>query len=341
MKQEKKRKQTFVYKGVQPELVDHVAGMVNPFSDEAEHSKIHDANASKTFCFQSRQYKTVEINSNGMGYTEFYPALKDYVKGVNTNGAGTAAMLPTSGTLSAGATFTSVDVADYTNLAAVAYRYRIVSWGIRITCVTEALGTKGELLIRELDAIGALQGVGTFGISDNTVRIPITHDMNICIVPNSVGESYKDFRNVTTTYATEQADVAIEAAYRHVGLTLIGCDNDQAADTTKIILTAEVVYNLEILPTIGSIGMRMASPPAPHSNTILEAVHNTRAATPLVNSAPSLWQKVKKIAGQALLGVGEMALGRVGGLLGNYIQSKRMLPQIADYTRNRMLLTNG
>jgi hypothetical protein len=311
---------------------------VNPFADSAKGGKIHDENASKTFPFQERIVVNLGVNSNGMGYGQIYPFLKEYYKHVD----GTAAFLPsTTGTLSGSATFTSIDVPDYSSLNSDGVRYRIVSYGIRVISLVNAMDAQGRIIIRELDADGATQNSGTLGLSDNTVTIPHTHDMDLTIIPNHVGAEYKRFRDFSRTYTISLADGADEPPFRAIGITCVGFDPSSSGTALKDALSLEVVYNLEILPKIGTIGMRLATDPAPHSNTVQEAVSNTRASLPLVHHTPSVWSKVKKFAKDALVTAGQFALGRITGGVSNYLQNKNLMPQIANYARDSMLFNRG
>jgi hypothetical protein len=200
---------------------------------------------------------------------------------------------------------------------------------------------QGRILIRELDTDGAVNSVGILGLSDNTVNVPHTHDMDLTILPNHIGAEYKRFQDFDTTYTFMIGDAAIETPWRSIGISLVGFNGSGAADTHKAVLSAEIVYNIEVLPKIGSVGMRLATDPAPHSHVVLEATHNTRASTALVHHTPSLWSKIKSTAKKALITAGEFALGRITGGVSTYLQNKNVLPQLANYARDSMLFNRG
>jgi len=336
MAKSKTKQNRSVFKsGTPPVIRDHVAGMVNPFAPEAEGSKIHDANASRTFTYQERCYHTVLCNGNEEGYTMYFPSLANYTGGVDM---GTDTHLA-SGTTGGAATFSYTNSDNYTSIGAAGHKYRIVSWGIRITCLGDAFNTKGRLMIREMEQLDLTTGTVVDSFTDNTVSVPITHDMDITVVPNHVGEEYQKFRDPTTTFNTLDTDVAAQPPYRCVGLYLSGVEAI-AANGQQAILSVETVYNLEILPLINTIGARLASLPAPHSNSILEAVHNTRAAAPLAEKTPNIWQKIKGIAGIAVKGLAHQFLGSAGDMVSDFLSRKRVLPQITYQGNSPMLLSN-
>jgi hypothetical protein len=339
-----KKRNNFVTRSARPttlDYVDHVSGLVNPFSDSAKGTKIHDENAGKTFPYQVRIVQPLLINEHGAGYTEFYPSLHEYTAGVGP----TSTNLSASGVLGTTASFSTPDIPDYSSLSGVGMRYRIVSWGVRIMSTTDALNAKGRVLIREMDsyqAYASSPGQDVTLLTDNYANVPHTHDMDYTIIPNHVSDKYKQFQAWTTSYYDMNADAANDPPFRAVALTMTGFTGSGSVDTQVEALQAEIVYNIEVLPLVGSIGMRIATDPAPHSNATLEAVHNTRAALPLVHKTPSLWQRVKKLATGALSTVGNIALDRITGGLSSYMRNKglpNLVPRIAG--GGYPMLTNG
>ncbi len=300
-------------------VAGEVAGLVNPFDDSARDSKLYDSNAARTFTFQSRQIQTMECNFNGMGYNQYYPYIRQFQRGVDMT---TDAFLPPSGVLSGTATFTGLNVTDYTSLTGNGHKYRVCSWGLRVTCTDPALSAQGRLLIRELDDEGATANANTLALSDNYVSVPITHDMDYTIIPNHVAESYQEFRPMDALHSTELNDVAATPPFRCVSLSIVGADPSAATGTGRAILSVEVVYNLEIQPAIGTIGMRLSTPPAPHSHALTEAANNTRTNVSLVHKTPSVWSTIKRAATSALKSVGNYALGRLTGGLSDILSNK-------------------
>jgi hypothetical protein len=327
----KKTKKSLIYKTPVPKLnlVDHVAGLVNPFSDEAIGSKIHDSNGSRTFTFKSVSRFALTTGTAGVGYTEFYPALKEAVR------TGVSPMvIPSTLIIPGSPTYNVHDVSEYTNFAASTSRYRIVSWGIRLTCPTTAFDTKGEILVRELEGVkyGASNDAGYY--STNYMRVPLTHDLDITIIPDHQGDAYMKFGEVQETYELNAADPARENPFKCVSVTVIG----GIASVTA--LNAEVVFNLECIPVISSLAARQVTPAAPHSTHLLEAAHNTRSAVPIVHKTSSLWSKIKGFAKDALSTGAEMVLGKAGGMLSKYLMGKaQMLPALVG-PRPQLLLRN-
>jgi len=345
MTNKKRGNNTFVTKSarrISPEYVDHVAGLVNPFADSAKGSKIHDENSGNTFSYQVRSITPVLVNEFGSGYTEFYPSLHEYVSGIGPASANMSA----GGVLGTAAAFSLQDVPDFTSLTTVGMRYRIVSWGVRLISTTDALSAKGRVLVRELDsyqAYASTPGQNVTVLSDNYANLPHTHDMDFTIIPNHVSDKYKQFQGFSVSYYDMNSDPANDPPFRAVGLTLTGFTGTGVLDTQTEALQAEVVYNIEVLPLVASIGMRLATDPAPHHTATLEAVHNTRAAAPLAHKSTSLWSKIKNIAGRAISTAGNFALDRLTGGLATYIKQKTpMISYIPNMSRGGLpLLTNG
>lgn len=305
-----------VYKSqpVPIELVNHVSGLVNPFSDEARNKKIHDANASKTFTFRSVSTLKIPVNTAGDGYAQFNPTIKAGLRALK----GETSIVINGDKIDGSPAFFNNDVTEYQDLTSSGSRYRVVSWGIRLISTENALDAKGQMLIREMD-LNATANTSTMTYTDNYQIVPITHDMDYSIIPNHVGESYRSFIPMNTNYTALLADDAIEPGYKSIHITFSGMTKGTASGdppTYPTVITAEVVYNLEILPLVNSIGMRLATNPAPHSHDLLAAVHNTRTAAPLVHKSSSLWSKIKGVASNVLKSGTNFLLNRYGGPAG-------------------------
>jgi hypothetical protein len=319
-----------------PSKVDYATTLVNPFDPAAEGTKIHDANASNTFTYQVRALHVLSVNNNGTVATEIYPSLAYYIKGVGPLDA----TIDADGTTGAAAVFVSENIPEYTALVAAAYRYRIVSWGVRLISTSNALDASGSILIRELEESALGNSVDLTRLTDNYMTVPHTHDMDVTIIPNHIAEHYQEFKKSTTSYINEDSAAGLEHGWRAVGITGTGFKPSGTADTQVGVLQAEVVMNLEIIPEIDGIGSRMTSPAAPHSNETLELVHNTRSNLALVHKTPSLWSKVKAVAKKALTSVGEYALDRLTGGVSSYVSSLvQGRPRVAGPSVR--LLTNG
>jgi hypothetical protein len=296
------------------ELVNHVSGLVNPFSDEARDKKIHDANASKTFTFRSVSTLKIPVNDVGDGYAQFNPTIQSALRALK----GETSIVVDGDKIDGSPAFFNNNVTEYTDLTTSGARYRVVSWGIRLISTENALDAKGQMLIREMDH-NAAAGTRTLTYTDNYKIVPITHDMDYSIIPNHIGEAYQSFIPMSTTYTSLLADPALEPGYKSVHITFSGLTKGTASGnppTYPTVITAEVVFNLEILPLINSIGMKLATEPAPHSHDLLAAVHNTRAAAPLVHKSSSLWSKIKGVASNVLKSGTNFLLNRYGGPAG-------------------------
>jgi hypothetical protein len=328
----KQRRNTFVYKSEQPssELVDHVSGLVNPFSDDAHTKKIHDANAAKTFTFKSVSTLQIPVNTSGAGYAQFNPTINSALRCLK----GETSIAAPGDVIDGSPSFYNNNVTSYSDLLTSGDRYRVVSWGIRLISLENALDAKGQMLIRELDH-NAVAGTKVLTYTDNYKTLPITHNMDYTIIPNHIGEAYQSFIPMDTAYTALTANDALEPGYKSIHITFTGMTPGTGdISTTPRVVTAEVVMNLEIIPKIASIGMRFATAPAPHSHGVLAAVHNTRAALPIVHKTSSLWGKIKNVASNVLRSGTSFLLNRYGGPVASALTG--MLTNAGDSTMRRL-----
>lgn len=314
-KSKKNTKGNSTYQGG-PLVLQHISDSVNPFSKGALGKKIHDKQSANTFTLQARQKVIISTNTNGMAYHEFRPTLAGCNYGPLST---TASFLPTTGTLT-GATYIVDTLPTYSSIVANVHRYRTVSFGIRISCMDAALSAKGQLMIKTLDQSLCVDGKNVLTYNDDTTVVPITHDMDIFVVPPHT-EGYGKFLEVSSSYQNIDDDPALINAFRQVGLTLSGCPT-----TNQPYLAVEWIVNIECEPIVEQITAQLATPPYPEHPIMQSAISNTRSILPSVHSgAKSLWTKVKEAGKQALLVAGEALLGRAGSRLMSMIAPTRLM----------------
>jgi hypothetical protein len=339
------KKEKFVYKsGVADQMPSYVSAMVNPFDEKAVGTKIHDANATDTFSYQLRGFYNMQVNDVGTGALEIRPNIYQTFKLINgyLAAAPTTPCINGSGIVDAaivgGTDVTFFDASGYTSLAAITDRYRIVSWGVRIINMEAALGSKGRIILRELSTSGTSGGDDINEVVDSMVALPNTHDLDITVIPTHIGEQYQDFKDGNSSYTDALA------GYKSIGISLIGFD-EAAAATSETRLNIEYVFNLEIIPLLATIGMRLSTGAAPHSHAVLEAVHNTRTQLSLVHPTPSLWSRIKAVASSALKSVGNYALDHITGGLSSVAQQalQNLAPaqRVLAPAKPRLTITNG
>jgi hypothetical protein len=301
-------KQPLVYQAPKVDIqsLKHVSDLVNPFAEDAASKKIHDANSSKTFTYKSVSKFGISVSPTGMGYAEFLPTIQQAQRRVKNNTEiGTNGVIPASPAIE---TNSVMGIADITSSAD---RYRIVSWGIRIQSNENALDAKGKMLIREIEDTHTSTNDNVLHYSDNYTEVPVTHNMDYVAISRHIGEDYQKFIPPTVNYTALVADQAIDPGYKGIGVTVMGCTPGSNDPNQEVMLfTVEVVYNLELLPKLNSIGMRLSSMPAPHDYATLQATHNVRAALPFVHHHRTLWDKVKTVASKVLSTGANYMLGR-------------------------------
>jgi len=327
-KQQTKKKATraTVYQGAPPALIAHVAASVNPFDPSSSGKKIHDANAAQTFTFQARSNFQMVTNANGMAYSEYYPSIKEATTGIDST---TAAFIPVTGIVGGGVGHTNVDATDYTNLTGQVNKYRIVSWGIKITALESAFAVKGRVLIRSLPQTCKISGQNVLGYSDDNHTAALGKDLDLIVIPSHNGESYYQFLEPDSTWNNIDAtDDAIIPSFRAVGVTVSG------ATVSTTVLSIEHVVNIEVIPKLATIGARLSTPAAPQNLHALQAVNNTRSTLPLVHSTPTLASSIRKYAGAALGAAANYATsglaGVAKGLISNFFAPS---PQITSSVR--------
>jgi hypothetical protein len=292
-------KKALVYNSPPPEVVT-VASLVNPFSEESRGTKVPDANASNTFTFRSTTLFTLDtLASSGQAYVEIKPALALAISHLKSG-----SVIASNGSITT-SVIESTNIGEYTTFIASAHKYRIVSWGVRVTCPQSAFDAKGRILIREIEKSSMGVGFNTYAYGNKYQSVPITHDMDIVVLPSRCGESYQCFVDSDVTYTDLIEDPAIEPGFKAISLTVEG-----GPGAVTSVLQCEVVYNLECIPLLGSIAAQMSTPPSYHSHRTLEAVHNTHQMAQLVHPHKTLGDKIKGFALKALKAVGNFALQR-------------------------------
>jgi hypothetical protein len=303
-------KRKLVYKA-DPTSVAVVSQHLNPFDDAAKDVKIPDSNTANTFTYQVRERRTLSVNTAGAAYAEIYPSLNSiYNATVGNSNINPAA----DGTLAADQGNWE-NITNYTNVIAAIDRYRVVSFGVRITNAQPALSAQGQVILREIDQRMSLNSVsgtapGVFGYTTVTEVVPVFTGMDYVSLPSHYGEAQYEFVPADTAWTTLDADIASQPGFKALSISVAGGPTGTAQNP---VLFVEIVMNVECIPVTNSLQARLATRPADHNIHHLQAVNNARNSLPLVHKTTSLWGKIKTFAANALMDVGTRFLGKTGG----------------------------
>lgn len=299
-----------------------ISALVNPFHPRAGQVKIPDANAAKTFTFQSRSRIQVASDANGMGYHEFYASLDDQHWGIDTvlpSPITAGYKLPSSPIINKG------NAHDIAMIAGAGKRYRVVSMGIHIYSIQSPLDSQGEVIVRVMSETDTLGNSQVDKYTPEVFRTAVKN-CDIVVVPPSNGEQYQTF--------IDFGSIPSKPNYQIIGVTMGGCK------ASSNILSIETVMNLEVLAGVDNIGARLATSPALHQPQLLAHVHNTRTQLPTTHNKTTflgtLRNTIMDVAGAA----GELVLGKVGGAairgVGRLLGGAPQQPRIANHAHYAM-----
>jgi hypothetical protein len=262
------------------------------------------------------------INDGGNGYMEISPYLNQEVRMLTPAAfAGTGGMSGV-GVLGSSPGTTIIQAADRTVINAAAERYRLVSYGIRLTCTQSPLNAQGRVIIRTVDEgqIAASTDVAT--TSDQTYVCPLNHNLDLIVVPNFIANhQYHFFQDIT--YANAVSDSAEDVPTKLISVCVTG--GTTGTNGTPVI-SVEIVKNWECLPDITSISRLISSPPGKDHYAVKQSVANARTDLRMVSKKDSFLSHVRDVAYGALRGLGNAAVGAAGRALHAYLTGGASIP---------------
>lgn len=276
-------------------LVPLACSQFDPFCPHARGAKVLDENATNTFTFTSYELMTATSNATGYSYLEFGPSVRQ---------ARNAATIDAAGVVTG--TGTTNSVPNYTELLAQADAYRIVSYGVHIMGISNAMTSSGFVRVESANSFIPIGGTyGTF--STDAQMYPLKPGLEVHWVSKpSGGADSIEFKRVDSQLLGND--------YPRTGVRIwtVGAPPDTP------IMTVEIVMHIECTPKIGTLLATTATPGAQSMPHVMTAARNA-AATAISSqsgSTTSFSAYLKRHAAQAIMGLGRMgatALGNVAG----------------------------
>lgn len=142
-------------------------------------------------------------------------------------------------------------------------RYRITSWGVRVTCQMTPMTASGMVRVRLFSPMGGSSLATTSIVSnlaDASIDIPLARLINedLFVIPAPLGDNARFFRDtadLSTTLAT----------YKNPGWQIVQLAINGAPASTTNALTFNIFYNLEFVFGDGDASMQFATPPPKNS----------------------------------------------------------------------------
>lgn len=290
-----------------------VCSQLDPFCPHATGAKILDEDSTRSFTYRSVGAITPTADANGNWSATFSPDLATFmtVNTVDANGKVTAV--------------TPQANPDLTELMAVGSRYRVVSWGIRLTDISAAVVSAGTIQMRTSNSppvVGSdlnSSAVGRQWFPGKGAKISF--------ISKRTGSAYRTYQPLSTTDTDYELPTDLVTVY----LSGVAADSDGQAFTGKwdepdgtgqngliegkmvgsssgATLMVEYIYNVEILPSEGSVMAQTATTAGPANSRVSNATANVSAAQ------PSFYQGAVSMISSGIRKAASFALGFAGNV---------------------------
>jgi hypothetical protein len=272
----------------------HLHGGTNPFSIEADGSKIPDSNTSKTQGIQLKQSYPMTSLASGELYHQFSANLMDMHQ------------YATAFTGNAVSAWSAAQDSDYvTSLNAQYSRYRVVSWGIRIFTVLAPTEQSGSLIFQTADEIIAAPDHGSYLFEE--AKSFAVDDLEVVFIGSETDEVRRNYRLIDAA--------GTGAGARDIGMNFLYVGGT-GLPASKQCFTAEVVMNIELQPLALTTGSLMASPAAHHDPIGMAAIANTHVSLPSFHTGglKAIGARIAKTLGSRLMDLVETRIPGVGML---------------------------
>lgn len=242
-----------------PQVMDHsfamkVCSVTNPFCPEAKAGKWPDNSHMKSTTW------SIDGNVFGLTSTASGDASALFCPQISWQTPGVSSITGNS------IVYTSNGVATVTPPTGIA-RFRITSWGIRLTVGTPVMTTQGYLMIRifsprSYTSLLALDKATRN--ADYALDLPLARLINkdVCVVPLPMGHEAREWKPLTslTTYTNVE----------NIGWQCINIGTAGALPSTEVVRAA-MYYNYEIIFEEGDAQNAYSTPSAGNSLKVQEA----------------------------------------------------------------------
>jgi hypothetical protein len=283
-----------------------VVGLTNPFSEQAKGARIPDDDSAFSVPFQLRTtvHLTTVVDQASITVQANPNAL--YKQGATYSGT----TISTWGNYAASSDFAAVS-AEFT-------KYRIVSFGVRFFNTAAPLYQSGTLRAVVVTT-PAENGIDVNGGMWNSVTNESVAGTDLHWIAKPAGVDWKEYTALSTNADWDSLTVLF------VGLP--------TASSFPSTVACEIVMNMEMLTTTGSVVSVMAKPGALSDPTVLQATSHVHAKHKGVhNSGPSMMQQLGNLAKNALIDIASAAMPMAGAAARRVFggQSSSSYPMIVD-----------
>lgn len=238
-------------------------GHVNPFSDAAAGTKVHDSNSAKTFSYRALSRSVIYCD----GVNRFQGSVVKACLIEETTNYTTPAITTGPWTVGVGQ-----QTSGYSAINGAASGYRIVSWGVRLFCSCPYNLADGYVII------ATTRGGLVVPTNDNTnnpaswtsYEVIALKDLDhVWISERSdqiLAEAYVDVNTVATT----------DSGWTSMVVQYVPSGGIDKLGIAGAAIQFEIIKNLEIEPKLGTIADGVATPAAPEDariNSIVNRVH--------------------------------------------------------------------
>lgn len=236
-----------------PKVVDYrfakgICSVSNPFCPEAVGGRWPDNSFTKTLT-PNIVASSVTFGTAAAGYASllFIPGLSFHY------------VFPSGGVYpSTTYAATAQTLGSFSNVS----RWRITSWGLKISTPTSPLNTSGMVRIRMFspqNAVSLSSSSLTSNLADDCLDFPVSrlHNSDCFIVPMPLGHQAREYRSYAIDVTGWQALDNIGWQYIQVGI-------DGASTANAVSLNVSVYYHYETVPNDGSTDFTFARAPPPN-----------------------------------------------------------------------------
>jgi hypothetical protein len=248
-----KRKNVGASRITKTKLAEAVCSQTDAFCPHAKDAKIYDIDSSRTLTAQLRTTIPIVNNGSGKSTTQISGSLAESYR-VASAWTGS---LPTSWG-------SNTPVTDFTSIDALASRFRIVSWGVRIQSNCNTNAATGLAYVQVCSAKSDID-YKSIMVTEALVTPILGCDVTILCTPMS--STYTSFVPMS------QAASAAGIIYPTIVVSTAG-ENSVSA------LVIEVVYNIEYIPLVALANM--ATPANPYNPTVTAMTSYLQGVTPAI-----------------------------------------------------------
>jgi hypothetical protein len=290
-------------------LIHKICSLTDPFCPAARGARFPDGNAQRTIGIQAQQFFTVSTNNMGAAAVCFSPQAP-YSYGIGNIAAGAVV-----GTWPATYTESSQGFAAWIN--SIARQFRVVSFGVEITPITNAMNSTGLLIVQETNDSTFL-GQG-FDTTVNTTKT-LGDDMESILVPMAQlrpvtwrsrpgGPESRMFNDLQVANEDQSFDWTRCRVYV------------SGAPASTAVLAVRLVANYEFTLQSGQAATQLAKAPQVQNPTISRLTNIAHQIGGGIYQGPvkQLENYAKRVALDALKTAGGYAIGYAGKYIGGML----------------------